>query len=354
MDGPADEDDWYFDHVIDQPRDPTSGRVLLGPLATWDLWWADQSRVLEREWPALVATATKQGFVLMTQQLTELGVPRHVSRRLVRRGTWSVPRRGTVAVVTLAGPDRWVVARRRHALDCAAAALLNPDRVIGDRSAAILRGLPTMHVPTRAELTAPAPRPTWRAGLRIAGLEPPESTTWWGIPVTSVARTIVDRARHDRRDGLMAADAALHENAVRTDEIDAALRRSTGWPGIRRARAVLALASPEAESALESLVRLALHDSGFPAPELQVVIRTAGRRQGYRVDFVWPGYRLIVEADGRVKYRATSDEPDGSGWQEKKRETALRRAGFEVERVLWDDVVRSWPATEARLRPYFR
>jgi predicted transcriptional regulator of viral defense system len=245
MGGPADEDDWYFDHVIDQQRDPRSGRVILGPLAVWDLWWQDQLRVLGRDWPVLVATAAKQAFVLTTQQVTELGVRRHAVRRLVRQGIWSVPRRGTVAVVTIADPDRWAVARRRHALECAAAALLNPDRVVGDRSAAILHGLPTMHVPSQVELTAPAPRSTWRAGLRIAGLEPSESTAWRGIPVTSVARTIVDRARHDRRDGLMAADAALHENAVRMDQIERALQRSAGWPGIRMARDVLALASPK-------------------------------------------------------------------------------------------------------------
>jgi very-short-patch-repair endonuclease len=353
MENAPDADDWYFDHVIDQRVDG-AGRVVSGPLATWDLWWRDQARTLEREWPGLVATATRQGFALTTRQLAELGVPRHVARRLVARGIWSCPQRGCVGVVTIADEGNpWVVARRRHALDCAAAALLNPDHMVGEQSAAVLHGLPTMRVPDHVVLTAPAPRVSRRARSRIAGLAPLECTTWWGVPVTTVARTVVDLARLDRRNGLMAADAALHEEVVRKDQIDAALGRAAGWPGIRQARALLELASPKPESALESLVRLALHDSGFPAPELQVTIRTSGRTS-YRVDIVWMAQKLIIEADGSVKYRAATRDQDDPGWAEKKRETALRRVGFEVERVLWDDVVRSWPATEARLRPYFR
>jgi very-short-patch-repair endonuclease len=68
---------------------------------------------------------------------------------------------------------------------------------------------------------------------------------------------------------------------------------------------------------------------------------------GYRVDFLWPEYGLILEADGRVKY--AGDE----GWAEKKRQVALVRAGFHVERVLWSDLFDGWPAMRARLRPYF-
>jgi hypothetical protein len=153
-----------------------------------------------------------------------------------------------------------------------------------------------------------------------------------------VARTVVDQARVSRRDGIIAADAALHESLATAAALRAELARAAGWPGVRQAREIVALADGDAESPLESLVRLALHDDGFPPPKLQRWIA------GYRVDFLWPEYRLILEADGRVKY--TGDE----GWLEKKRQLALHRTDHVVERVVWEDVFEGWPAFSRRLR----
>lgn len=209
----------------------------------------------------------------------------------------------------------------------------------------MLHGLPTLGIPAHPELTACGRS---GSGRRAAGhvfaarLEPTEVTHWFGIPVTTVVRTVVDLARHDRRDGIMAADAALRERLVTRSEIDGALQRAAGWPGARQARDLLALATPLAESPLESVTRLALHDDGFPPPTLQARI---GR---YRVDFYWPEYGLVVEADGRAKY--TDDEL----WREKRREHRLRREVRWVERVLWSDVLDNWPDTSRRLRTFMR
>ena len=108
---------------------------------------------------------------------------------------------------------------------------------------------------------------------------------------------------------------------------------------------IVELADPLAESPLESLTRLAIHDAGLPAPELQVPIAVPGRRVPYYVDLMWPQRRLVLECDGRLKYR-DEDAP----WREKKRQLALERVDLHVERVVWDDVMRTWPLTEARLR----
>lgn len=102
------------------------------------------------------------------------------------------------------------------------------------------------------------------------------------------------------------------------------------------ARAVLALADRRGESPLESLVRLALHDDGFPVPRLQV------RIGGYRVDFLWPEQRLVLEAAGRVTYAGQAM------WREKQRERALHRLGYRVIRVFWSDL-RDWPALRSEL-----
>lgn len=161
---------------------------------------------------------------------------------------------------------------------------------------------------------------------------------WYGASVTTVARTLVDLARHDRRDAIMAGDAALRERLVTPTALDTALADAGGWPWVRQARAILALATPLAESPLESITRVALHDDGFPPPQLQVWIGDD------RVDLYWPNHGLVLEADGRGKY--TGEEL----WREKKREQRLRARVRRIERVTWSDVVRDWPETSARLR----
>jgi very-short-patch-repair endonuclease len=162
---------------------------------------------------------------------------------------------------------------------------------------------------------------------------------WHGIWVTTVARTLVDLARHDRFDAIMAADAALREGLTSPAAIDAALALACGWPGVRRARRVLALASPLAESPLESVTRLVLHDAGFPPPQLQV--RIPGTP--YRVDMLWPAQRLILECDGMEKYTVAELR------REKRRELALRALGYRVERVGWAEIRDGWPVTRRLL-----
>jgi hypothetical protein len=178
--------------------------------------------------------------------------------------------------------------------------------------------------------------------VRPATLTPVQTGRWFGAAVTSVPRTLVDLARHDRLGGLIAADAALHEGLLRMANVYRALARARGWPGVRQARRTLVLASTLPESPLESWTRLRLHDSGLPEPELQVEIVAAGIV--YRVDMLWREQRVILEADGRTKY--TGDEL----CHEKVRQERLTRLGYVVVRVMWTDIARDWSATLERIR----
>ena len=134
-------------------------------------------------------------------------------------------------------------------------------------------------------------------------LEPDEVVTVCGLPVTSIARTLVDLAReHYGRAALAAADAALHHQLVGAEAVRAALLAARNRSGIGRARRLLRLATVEARASGMAL-RLALIDVGLPTPELQVVVRDrAGAFLG-RVDLAYPDFGLIIEFDGEVKYR---------------------------------------------------
>jgi len=333
--------DWYLDHVLAGVEPDDRAGATSGPVRAWRLWWRQRAGVDD---PAL-RRSVRQGFVLAPRDVTELGQTRQRARTLVRRGTWTAAGFGAVAPLDVRDGPVFEVRRRRHALLGSAAVLRRPRLVLSCRTAAVAHGLPTLTVPGAPQTTDPRPTGLGRRGpghVHGARLRPRDLTRWFGVPLTTTGRTLVDLARHDRRDAVMAVDAALRESLVTWAELRAALDDAIGWPGVRQARDVLALGDPAAESPLESLTRLALHDSGFPAPALQAQI---GR---YRVDLLIGESRLVIEADGRSKY--TGDEL----WREKRREHALRALGYRVERVVWSDVVRDWAVTSRRLRASMR
>jgi very-short-patch-repair endonuclease len=303
-----------------------------GRVESWHQWWS-----------AVAATPiARRGLALTTAELAALGWTRQQARTRVRRGTWTSAGYGFVAPVDIRADHPQLTARRRHALACVAAARRRREHAVGDRSAAILHGLPTFTVPERPELTDPravAPGRHSAAHVRPAGLRPDEITHWHATPVLTPARTLVDLGRHDRRDAIMAADAALAADLVTPRHIAHALDAAYRWPGVRQAREVLALATRESDSPLESLTRLALHDDGFPAPQLQVLIPGTS----YRVDMLWPQQRLILEIDGLEKYTEAELR------REKRRELRLRALGYRVERVGWVEVVLLWPQTRVWL-----
>lgn len=333
--------DWYLDNVL-----------LADERRPWQRRWAEVARNMDEEGTAQRLSAG-QGFVLTPAQAGEAGVTAAEIRRHIRAGRWWQPRRGVLSPVQLATPVRddpkalHEHERRRHAITATAAALVRSGQVISGRSASVLHGLPTLAVPDVPELTA-GPFVTTgrqpRAHLWAASLEADDVTAWYGAAVTTVARTIVDCARHDRRDGIMAADAALHAGLVTEAELDTALQRAAGWPFVRRARRVVELADGRAESPLESITRLRIADGGLPVPDLQVWIDDPWTGSRYRVDGLWVEQRVVLEIDGRDKYSREELR------REVDREHALRRLGYRIIRVMWDDVVRQWGRTATRIR----
>lgn len=336
--------EWYADYVLAERR--SDGRTLsFNPVAEWRGWWRVQARLLAERSPYLSARA--RGFVVLTAELQESGVPRHVRRSLIAAGQWSSPQRGAVALVAPSAHPGieplsvWEIDRRRHALRAAAAARCNPGHQIAGSSAAVVHGLPTMSLSARPVLTSASAS---HRHFRVTASAGRPTGSWYGVPVVPPSDAVVDLARHDRRSGIMAADAALRDDLVTPEQLAAALQRAQCWFGVRQAREIVALADPRGESPLESITRLALQDCGMSAPELQVPIRVPGRSTPYRVDMLWQRSRVILELDGRGKYT------EAERWREKRRDRALARLGFHIERFTWDEVVNHWPECAALLR----
>ncbi len=184
--------------------------------------------------------------------------------------------------------------------------------------------------------------------VRVAPLRRAEVVALGAVAVTSVARTVVDCARHlPGRDALAIADAALHRGQVTPAQLQAVLALQQGWPGAAAARTVVSLADGRRESPLESWSAWCFAQLGVPQPTWQVdVLDTEGVFLG-RVDAWWPE-GVAGEADGRAKYTLPrrdrpADEVEAVH-AERRREAAMRRTGAGLVRWGAADVLRSAPA----------
>ena len=190
---------------------------------------------------------------------------------------------------------------------------------------AVIKGrgfpLPEVVAPTERRVT----------GIRVkrsrVPLEP-DAAMHRGIPVTSVARTLVDLA------GALSLGAlarACHEAEVlhRTTpaEIDAVLARRPRSKGARKVRRVIQGDAPVLLSRLEAQFRKLLAAAGLPLPD------TNKRVGGRYVDCRWTTPPLTVELDS---YRFHHSR---HAWeQDRRRDREARARGDEYRRYTYGDV----------------
>ncbi|MBX9640196.1 MAG: hypothetical protein K2X97_10830, partial [Mycobacteriaceae bacterium] len=116
-----------------------------------------------------------------------------------------------------------------------------------------------------------------------------------GRPATTPAWTAIEVARGLRRPRALATlDAALRSGTCGRDELRRVLKQHSRRRGVVAARELLELASPLAESPMESETRLVMLDGGLPPPVLQYeIVDTQGCLR--RLDFAWPELRVAAE-----------------------------------------------------------
>lgn len=256
--------------------------------------------------------------------------PRQLVAAKVRKTEWDRVVRGAYAPTTVVSEPR----RRALAAILAVHHRLTVPHWFSHESAALLWGLPVWRIPVlthvRQEGRAGGDRD--RAVARHCGTVDPEHLTLLGrLPVTDLEQTMVDCARSLRPlAGLVVADAALRAGADRSRAL-ALLDEVAGRPGAARARVVVELADEGAESPGETATRFVVLRAGAPRPQTQVPVVT--RLGTFWGDVGWDGWRVLLEYDGRTKYRGADDLV-----REKRRHDAVVEAGARLLRVTKEDI----------------
>jgi very-short-patch-repair endonuclease len=165
-----------------------------------------------------------------------------------------------------------------------------------------------------------------------------------GIPLTSVARTWFDLARHQPLiEAVAAVDWALHRRLVRWSVLRAYVDCHSGSNGVRQARRVLDYAQARAETLMESRLRMLLILGGLPRPQVQAEIGESGSPPTARLDLYYPAARLGIEFDGG-HHRATLVEDN------RRQNTLLVRFGIHLLRFTGSDYYTRPDATVEEVR----
>jgi very-short-patch-repair endonuclease len=282
--------------------------------------------------------AARQWGIVSLEQLRERGVGRSAVEKAVRTGRLHCLHRGVYAV----GHDRL----GREARCMAAVLACGGGAVLSYRSAAAWWGL-LQTEQARVDVTSPHGRHAI-AGVRrhqARSLAPQDTTTHDDIPITSVARTLLDLAATVRPDRLERALAQaerlrLYDQAAIAD----VLSRSNG----HRGRAALTRATAQepklTRSELEAIFLNLVRQAGLPQPQTNLPL-TALDHLRLDPDFYWPTHRLVVETDGWETHGTRS-----AFQRDRRRDAALVASGWRVMRFTYDDVTRDGATVVQRLR----
>jgi hypothetical protein len=285
--------------------------------------------------------AAQHDLIRFTRDLVSDGYSHNELARLTRTGSLVHLRRG--AYVSANGHPADASDRHRQ-LVLATVPLLAPGAVVSHESAAVMHGLPVwsnrlgrMHI-TRSRVTSGKRR--GGIHLHTAPLPASDVVELAGVPVTSLARTVVDLSRTLIMDqAVCAGDAALRAGC-RAEDLDVMLAQASGWPGVLQARRTAAFLDGRSESVGESLSRVVFWRLGLPAPQPQYEVFDDDGLLVGRSDFGWEAFRTLGEFDGKVKYGRLLKTGQTAGdvvYLEKRREDSMRDQTWEMVRWGWVD-----------------
>ncbi len=265
----------------------------------------------------------RQHGVISHAQLVGLGFHRQAIKRRIASGRLFRVHGGVYAVgrPRLTACGRWMAAVLAHGRDA----------VLSHCSAGRLWGIWHRADPV-VEVSVPVARRGRRPGTLVHRRRPSalaDATVRDGIPITSVARTIIDlaprvgRARLERLVG-----DADKQDLIGPDRLRAAATEAPRLPGARIVRRALDVRTFRlTDSELER--RLLRTTRGLDAGRPQ----TGARVAGIKVDFFWPRLGLVVETDGLRYHRTPAQQA-----LDRRRDQLLTKAGFTVLRFTHEQV----------------
>jgi very-short-patch-repair endonuclease len=147
-----------------------------------------------------------------------------------------------------------------------------------------------------------------------------------GLPLTSLARTLIDVAAHVGLDELERLVSAAREKGIQLEELEAALERAGGRRGVSRMRAFLKTEDETgfSRSKGERLLRRLLREARLPQPRRNFQLGP------WNVDFLWEREKLIVEFDS---FRFHGDRRAFE--KDRRKDVELANLGYEVLRFTW-------------------
>lgn len=262
-----------------------------------------------------VDTITRMGGLALGSRLQQLGFSRQALSTHVDKGSILRLRAGVFAAPPVPESLRRAIAHG-GALTCAS--------VLRERGVWVLPPADGPHVwlaPHRHPLAHPECTCTTHY---YAGTPP------LGVVSVEVALVHLHRCAGDE------AFFAAFESAWRLGLLPARSRSRVRAALPRRAQWLIEIARPDADSGLESLLRLRMHLLGIRL-DCQVSIDGVGR-----VDFVIAG-RLIIEADGKDNHARDLRHKD------LVRDAAASRLGFETVRFDYAQIVHDWASVSAAI-----
>lgn len=184
------------------------------------------------------------------------------------------------------------------------------------------------------EVTIPYGKGSRPSGLivhRSRNLDARDLCTRDRIPITTVARTLIDIAGSRPETAEAALSDAIVRARTRRYRIETTLARAgtRGCPGATLLRRLLADLDVPTESVLEDAFVAFLRRYGLPAARRQTPI--AGGR--YKLDFGWRAIMFAVETDGGAFHSSPADRR-----RDREKVAQARKEGWTVRRVYWDDV----------------
>jgi very-short-patch-repair endonuclease len=265
----------------------------------------------------LAELATRQHGVVSARQLRGLGFSENLITEEAKRGRLRRVHRGVYAV----GHEALTWEGR-----CMAAVLANPRTVASHWTAAWLWELLWSRPSGRFHLTAARRRhrrPDFN--LHASALIDDDLTRVRGIPVTSLARTVLDLAALEPR--RTAGDLRRADDAKRFDlrEFEGLLARTAGHRGHSALSEAVRLYRPDptvTRSGLERRFRALVREAGLPLPSMNFALG------GYELDCYWSDHHLAVELDtfGTHGSRLSFEE-------DRLRQRRLGLLGITLERV---------------------